>query len=792
MKSFDIAQINQMLDAAPGGRVHLVGIGGCGMSGLAHLFLDLGYLVRGTDVASNTEIVQLKTRGAEIQIGHNASWMMEKTPDMVIYSSAIRRDNPELQEAEELRIPLLRRASALAALMQRQRGVCVAGMHGKTTTSSLLAFALKALGKKSSYAVGASVPQLQPHAFFENRVGDPETLFVVEADESDGTLREFFPQFSILLNLDEEHLDYYANLEAVCREFKQFAEQTAKTVFFCADDDRLPEVLSDRAEAISFGFHPLARYRAVISAQPGQLGHGAADTKFEVWCKGQLLGLFQISLFGEKNISNATAVIAFLHHVMQCSPEQIQDSIRDFHGASRRQQELFSDDRFRIFDDYGHHPCEIEATLKALKGQARRRLLVAFQPHRFTRTHFLLQQFAVCFKQADLLWVTEVYAASESEIPGANGQALAQAIRAQGQAVDFRPDLQELKRAVRSAMRPGDLVLLLGAGSITQAAHELANELKEEMPASMENIIAELSQIVSADTVLKAHEPLAKKTTMRVGGTADVYVEPANESDLARVLKFSRESSIPFFILGRGSNLLIRDGGIRGIVISLSNPHFSRVEVAGDLIICGAGAKLKAVSVEARRNNLMGLEFLEGIPGSVGGSLRMNAGAMGSWMFEVVESIRFMDYEGNIHERKTGEVHFEYRGCPLFKSNVALGAVLRGRMAPRESIEERAQGYNQKRWLSQPAAPSAGCIFKNPASIPAGKLIDELGLKGARVGGAVVSDVHGNFIVNDGQATAGDVLALIDLVKQKAWIVRGIELHTEVEIIGEYQKSIEE
>src|SRR6185436_8641075 len=176
---------------------------------------------------------------------------------------------------------------------------------------------------------------------------------------------------------------------------------------------------------------------------------------------------------------------------------------------------------------------------------------------------------------------------------------------------------------------------------------------------------------------------------------------------------------------------------------------------------CGAGAKLKQVSVTARKEGLAGLEFLEGIPGSVGGALRMNAGAMGSWMFEIVDAIRFMDYEGNVHERKASEVHVEYRGCPLFKNHIALGAVLKGQPASTTAIEERAKGYNEKRWNSQPAAPSAGCIFKNPPTIPAGRLIDELGLKGTKVGGAAVSDVHGNFIVNDGTATAQDVLNLI-------------------------------
>ena len=307
-----------------------------------------------------------------------------------------------------------------------------------------------------------------------------------------------------------------------------------------------------------------------------------------------------------------------------------------------------------------------------------------------------------------------------------------------------------------------------------------------EKPMSAEITLAsELVACVSGATVIRAGEPLARHTTLRVGGPADVYVEPASEIDLAAVIRFCAERQSPFFILGRGSNLLVRDGGVRGVVICLSAPVFSQITVVGEQLRCGAGARLKQVSVEAKRHGLAGLEFLEGIPGSVGGALRMNAGAMGSWTFAAVASLRYMDYAGEIHEQTAGEVAVEYRACPLLQSNIALGAVFQGRPRPRAEIEHCMKSYSEKRWASQPAAPSAGCVFKNPDKIPAGRLVDELGLKGLRVGGAVVSAEHGNFIINDGGATAQDVLALIASLKARVLAERGITLHTEVEIIGE-------
>jgi UDP-N-acetylenolpyruvoylglucosamine reductase len=200
---------------------------------------------------------------------------------------------------------------------------------------------------------------------------------------------------------------------------------------------------------------------------------------------------------------------------------------------------------------------------------------------------------------------------------------------------------------------------------------------------------------------------------------------------------------------------------------------------------CGAGAKLKVVATEAKRGQLTGLEFLEGIPGTVGGALRMNAGAMGGWMFDVVESIRYMDYHGEAHEEIGTKVKVEYRSCPLLRENIALGAVLKAHPASRDVVDKRMKAFSEKRWESQPAAPSAGCIFKNPGTIPAGKLIDELGLKGTRVGDAMVSQEHGNFIVNNGSASAKDVLELIEVIRGRVRAERGIELETEVEIVGE-------
>jgi len=299
-----------------------------------------------------------------------------------------------------------------------------------------------------------------------------------------------------------------------------------------------------------------------------------------------------------------------------------------------------------------------------------------------------------------------------------------------------------------------------------------------------DEVFEELRKRLAPTTLLRRDEPLAKRTTLRVGGPAEIYVEPASEEELCAIVEFCNANDVPRMLLGRGSNLLIRDGGIRGVVICLSHPFSSRIELVDGKLRCGGGARLKNVAVEAKRNEITGMEFLEGIPGSIGGALRMNAGAMGSEMFTVVETIRYMDARGIVVDAPASLIHHEYRSCWFFKTHIALAATLVGKPGKRAEIEKLMNECSQKRWGSQPAAPSAGCIFKNPQTVPAGKLIQELGLKGTRMGGAVVSEVHGNFFVNDGNATARDVLQLIEFVQARALQQRGIELRTEVEIVG--------
>jgi len=297
-----------------------------------------------------------------------------------------------------------------------------------------------------------------------------------------------------------------------------------------------------------------------------------------------------------------------------------------------------------------------------------------------------------------------------------------------------------------------------------------------------------LRAALAPESAVHREEALATRTTLRVGGAARILAEPASEADLAAVVRRVAAAGVPMIMLGRGSNLLVPDAGVDAVVISLGHPAWQRfLPEADGRVRVGAGLRLKNLCGLASKAGLVGFEFLEGIPGNVGGALRMNAGAMGGWMFDVVEEVRVMSREGEVRTYRKDEMNVDYRHCAELETAIALEAVLRpARVAPGEdeAIRRQIDAYRDKRHQSQPREPSAGCMFKNPPGDSAGRLIDAAGLKGERVGGAEVSTVHANFIINRGGATSADVIALVRRVRERVQQVKGVTLEPEVLLYG--------
>ena len=659
---------------------------------------------------------------------------------------------------------MVRRADALAAIMNCKKGIVICGMHGKTTTSSMAAHVLRSCGLKPSHYVGAEIPILGTNARWDSE-GE---YFVAEGDESDGTLINYHPEHAIVLNIEPEHLDFYKDLAAIDAVYAKLVTQTREKIVYCGDDPGAERVCSYRLGAISYGQQEANHYRIVDIAAENFRSH------FKVLRRGELLGAARLNIPGVHNAVNALAVIALACEI-GLPFDKIAAALEHFRGARRRFEICYETPRNLIVDDYGHHPSEISATIATARTGGWHRVLVMFQPHRYSRTLAFKEEFGRAFDQADIVFVADVYPANEAPIPGVSGQMVVDALRAHGHPhVEFQPSIKRIHQNAGVEIENGDLVLSLGAGNIHEAAARLASDL-----TTRDRLIATMGP-----GTIRLYEPLSRHTTMRVGGPAQFWAEPETEEGFADLVRLCFDEDIPFMVMGRGSNLLVRDGGVPGVVAHLCKGEFTRCIVNANEITAGVGLKLKQLTAAARKAGIGGFEWMEGIPGNLGGSLRMNAGAMGAETFDQVLSVRYCDQDGNIFTRPPAEMRIRYRDVPTLHQNYALAATLRGALTNSREIDARIADSQRKRRETQPIGASAGCIFKNPAQTPAGRLIQELGFKNFTVGRARVSEVHGNFIVNDGGATAEEVLTLIEEIKAAAARERGINLETEVQIVG--------
>ncbi|MEM1297234.1 MAG: UDP-N-acetylmuramate--L-alanine ligase, partial [Verrucomicrobiota bacterium] len=618
-------------------RIHLIGVAGSGMSGLASLLMGMGHKVSGSDRVTTLETERLASVGLTFHSPQSAEEI--QGAQMVIYSSAIKPGNPAFDAATAQGLPLVKRAEALAAIMDQRKGIVVAGTHGKTTTSAMAAHVLRSGGLKPSHYVGAEIPLLGTNAHWE-----PDTEFLIaEGDESDGTLALFHPEHAIILNIEEEHLDFYDGIDQINKVFQTVLNQTAGFFIYCGSDDGAKAVCGDLKGGISYGWENCDYSVATIKEKQG-------SSSFHVLKNGVDLGEIELSIPGLHNILNAMSVIA-LASELGITFGIIKAALGTFRGAKRRFENKFQSTDYHLFDDYGHHPSEITATLQTARSLQPNRLLCAFQPHRFSRTQLLRDDFGKAFDQVDELVVTDIYPASEKPIPGISGQTICDAVEEFGSStVRSIPDKTEARLYLGNRLRPGDLLISLGAGDI----HEITTNIAEDLE-TLSRIEAALDE---PDATLKLYEPMKRHTTIRIGGPAQFWIEPMTVAGFARLTKFCRENALPMRVVGRGSNLLVRDGGIPGVVVHPLKGDFARVEVEGEMIEAGVGARLKRIASVAQTAELAGFEWMEGIPGNVGGGIRMNAGAMGTETFDQVVSVTFIDPEGEIRTKMADEIDF--------------------------------------------------------------------------------------------------------------------------------------
>ena len=444
-------------------RIHFVGIGGSGMSGIAEVLVNLRYRVTGSDIARGEATRRLEKLGAKVVRGHKAENVA--TADVVVVSSAIRDDNPEIVEARRRKIPVIPRAEMLAELMRLKYGVAVAGAHGKTSTTAMIAEILTAGGLDPTVVIGGRVKSLRSGA----KVGRGEFM-VAEADESDGSFLKMKPTIAVVTNIDREHLEHYADLGEIQDAFVQFLSRVPfyGAAIVCLDEPNLRAILPrvDR-KLVTYGLSSDADLTAADVAFDG------FGSSFTVRWRKEKLGTVKLRVPGRHSVFNALAAIA-AGLELDVPFAKIAKALRRFRAVDRRFQLKGEAFGARVVDDYGHHPTEIQATLAAAREGFGVRTIVVFQPHRFSRTRALLEEFGRAFVLADHVFVTDVYAAGEAPIAGINGKAVADALVRHGhRAVTYEPQLSEIAKRVRGKVRPGDLVITLGAGDVWKVGEAL-------------------------------------------------------------------------------------------------------------------------------------------------------------------------------------------------------------------------------------------------------------------------------------------------------------------------------
>ncbi len=448
---------------------HFVGIGGIGMSGIAEVLLTLGHRVSGSDLKLSPITQRLVDLGATISVGHNASNITSDVTALVV-TSAVNESNAEIVEARRRKVPVIPRGELLAELMRLKYGIAIGGSHGKTTTTSMAATILSHGGLDPTVVVGGRVSTMGGS---NARVGQSD-LLVVESDESDGSFLKLAPIIAVVTNIDREHLDYYKTFERVISSFTDFVNRVPfyGTSILCIDDENVQRIMPDiRRRVVTYGTTPQA------DLMIRNVEMGKASTAFDIYRRDENLGRFEVHVTGAHNVLNATAAIAVALE-LGLEPIRIAEGLAAFRGVDRRFQFKGEVAGVTVIDDYGHHPTEVRATLNAARQRQFAKIHVLFQPHRYTRTQILMDDFARSFFDADSVTVLDIYAASETPIEGVNSPTLIEKMLASGQRdVQFAPSLEAAATALASKAKAGEMILTLGAGSVSQAGDMILTEL---------------------------------------------------------------------------------------------------------------------------------------------------------------------------------------------------------------------------------------------------------------------------------------------------------------------------
>lgn len=725
--------------------IFLLGLGGMGIESLGLYLQQQGYKIYGWDDCITVARMNQLQRN-----GFVWTHVLPEHEGPLIYSSAVPVKHPLIQAAIRRQWPVIRRGSFLAQGLKNTHVLAVVGSHGKSSTTAYLVHFFKQAGIAVNYLLGA------PYQAACYPMGDYDSSAIwnlVEVDESDGTIEEFSPTATLVLNDDWDHSNYYATADVYKSALHRLCQRTQSWVM-------MPE---------SIAWTPLSEISVFRLGRDFSIIENSKSLTFKC-----LKDSFQKE-YAKGNIFNLTNILMALSAFYSITGNAVDDfAIKSFPGIRRRQEILLKTERVCVLSDYAHHPTELETYLGYVKKFFTGEQWIAFEPHRSSRLRLFYPDFIRILKTYPHVFLGETYRAFEDEVLFSRDVILPQ--------MPFAEKLETLLPDAFFMASNQKTISFIGAGNIDSFAQDWVKRLVDLWKDYLEE---------NSKERIMVYARLDKKSTFGVGGEGLFFCAPKTLSGLRSLVLDSKALGLPWYILGSGSNVLMPHTRYDGIVLQLSDPLWATIVPLDPACFrVGAGCTLGKMLNFMQNNGIGGFEFLDGIPGTIGGALQMNAGTSLKGIWECVTSVEVMNERGEVESWQRGDVQTDYRTCARLEGKIALSVVVKGYACELQMIKAERQRMRAQRAISQPKGISLGCFFKNTVSGSTGKLLDQLGLKGMRAGGAFVSSKHANFILNDGTATFYHVIELVSKIRSIVIQKTGQVLVPEVKILGEKWENI--
>lgn len=723
----------------------LLGLGGMGMESLGLYLQQQGYQIYGwDDCITAARMNQLQRNGF---VWTN---ILPENDCLLIYSSAVSLKHPLIQAAIQRQWPVARRGSFLAQWLKNANVLAIVGSHGKSSTTAYLIHFFKQAGIAVNYLLGA---QYQT-AYYPTGDYHANAMWnLVEVDESDGTIEEFSPTATLVLNDDWDHSNYYPTADAYKSALHRLCQRTRSWIM-------MPETIAG-TPLPEIPVFQLGRDFSITETGKSFIFKCLKDNFQKEYIKGNVF-----------NLNNALMALSAFYLITENAVDSF--ALKSFPGIWRRQEILLKTERVCVLSDYAHHPTELETYLEYAKKFFTGEHWIAFEPHRSSRMRLFSNDFIRILKTYPHVFLGETYRAFENEVLFSRDVILPQ-----------MPLAQKLEALLPDSFfmaRDRKTISFIGAGNIDSFARDWVKRLVYLWKDYLEE---------NSGESVTVYDRLDKKSTLGIGGEGLFFCAPKTLSGLRSLVLVSKDLGIPWYILGSGSNVLMPHARYDGVVLQLSDPMWGTiVSLDPACFRVGAGCTLGKMLNFMQNKGIGGFEFLDGIPGTLGGALQMNAGTNSKGIWECVVSVEVMNERGEVESWQRGDVQTGYRTCASLEGKIALDVVVKGYACESKAIQTERQCIRAQRAISQPKGISLGCFFKNTASGPTGKLLDQLGLKGMRVGGAFVSPKHANFILNDGTATFYHVIELVSKIRSIVAQKTGQVLVPEVRILGETWENV--